>query len=136
MVVDASVIVSRLVPHDTNHEASRHWLTRHIAAGRLVIVPALLLAEVAGAVARRTGRPRLARRAVDAVLRLPELRLVPVDDMLARTAAGLAGRLRLRGADAIYIAVAAGLSLPLMTWDSEQRDRAGRLVEVLTPATS
>jgi predicted nucleic acid-binding protein len=136
MVVDASVIVSRLVPHDTNHEASRHWLTRHIAAGRLVIVPALLLAEVAGAVARRTGRPRLARRAVDAVLRLPGLRLVPVDDMLARTAAGLAGRLRLRGADAIYLAVAASLSLPLVTWDSEQRDRARRLVEVLTPATS
>jgi predicted nucleic acid-binding protein len=134
MVVDASVIVSRLVPHDTNHEASRHWLTRHIAAGGLVIVPALLLPEVAGAVARRTGRPRLARRAVDAVLRLPELRLVPVDDVLAHTAAGLAGRLRLRGADAIYVAVAAGLSLPLVTWDSEQRERAGRLVEVLTPA--
>jgi predicted nucleic acid-binding protein len=136
MVVDASVVVSRLVLHDANHEASRQWLTRHIAAGGLVIAPALLLPEVAGAVARRTGQPRLARRAVDAVLRLPELRLVPVDDVLARTAARLAGKLRVRGADAIYIAVAAGLRLPLVTWDSEQRDRAGRLVEVLIPATS
>ena len=27
MVVDASVVVSRLVPHDVHHEASRRWLT-------------------------------------------------------------------------------------------------------------
>src|SRR2546426_8527336 len=105
MVVDASVVVSRLV----------------------------LLPEVAAAVARRTGDPRLARRAVDAVLRLPALRLVQVDDVLARSAAGIAGRLRVRGADAVYIATATGLRLPLVTWDSEQRDRAARLVEVLVP---
>ncbi|MGH7301490.1 MAG: type II toxin-antitoxin system VapC family toxin [Candidatus Rokuibacteriota bacterium] len=134
--MDASVIVSRLVRHDANHEASRQWLTRHIAAGGLLITPALLLPEVAGAVARRTGRPRLARRAVNAVLRLPELRLVPVDDVLAREAASVAGTLRMRGADAVYIAIAAGLRLPLVTWDTEQRDRAARLVEVLIPATS
>ncbi len=134
MVVDASVVVSRLVPHDVHHEASRRWLTRHVAEGGLVIAPALLLPEVAGAVARRTGEPRLARRAVAAVLRLPGLRLVPVDDTLARTAARLAGRLRLRGADAIYLAAAAGLRLPLVTWDVEQRDRAAGLVEVMVPA--
>lgn len=136
MVVDASVVVSRLVLHDVNHEASRHWLARHIAGGGLVIAPALLLPEVAGAVARRTGQPRLARRAVDAVLRLPELRLVPVDDVLARTAASVAGRLRVRGADAIYIAIAVGLRLPLVTWDTEQRDRAARFVEVLFPSST
>ena len=98
MVVDASVVVSRLV----------------------------LLPEVAGAVARRTGDPRLARRAVDAVLRLPALRLVQVDDSRARRPGS-------PGADAVYIAAAAGLRLPLVTWDSEQRHRAARLVEVLVP---
>jgi len=133
MVVDASVVVSRLVLHDVNHEASRRWLTRHVAGGGLVITPTLLLPEVAGAVARRTGEPRLARRATEAVLRLPGLRLVSVDDVLARTAARLAGRFRVRGADAIYIAVAAELRLPLVTWDIEQRDRGARLVEVLIP---
>jgi predicted nucleic acid-binding protein len=133
MVVDASVVVSRLVPHDAHHEASRHWLIRHVAGGGLVIAPALLLPEVAGAIARRTADPRLAHRAVDAVLRLPALRLLPVDDVLARAATRLAGRLRVRGADAIYIAAAAGLRVPLVTWDIEQRDRAARLVEVLVP---
>jgi predicted nucleic acid-binding protein len=133
MIVDASVVVSRLVPHDVHHQASRRWLTRHVAGGGLVIAPALLLPEVAGAVARRTGEPRLARRAVDAVLRLPSLRLVPVDDLLARAAARLASRLRVRGVDAVYIAAAAGLRLPLVTWDVEQRDRASAVVAVLSP---
>ncbi|MGH7312045.1 MAG: type II toxin-antitoxin system VapC family toxin [Candidatus Rokuibacteriota bacterium] len=134
MVVDASVVVSRLVRHDVHHEASRRWLARHVVEGGLVIAPALLLPEVAGAVARRTGEVRLARRAVEAVLRLPALRLVPVNDRLARMAARLAGRLRLRGADAVYIAAAAELRLPLVTWDIEQRERGARLVEVLVPA--
>lgn len=133
MVVDASVIVSRLVPHDVHHEASRGWLDRHVAGGGLLIAPALLLPEVAGAIARRTGEPRLARRAVDAVLRVPGLRLVPVDEALAGIAARLAGRLRLRGADAVYIAAAATLRLPLVTWDVEQRERAASLIEVQVP---
>jgi predicted nucleic acid-binding protein len=133
MVVDASVIVSRLVPHDVHHEASHRWLARHVAGGGLVIAPALLLPEVAAAVSRRTGESRLARRALDAVLRVPGLRLVPVDETLARAAARLAGRLRVRGADAVYVAAAAVLRVPLVTWDVEQRDRAARLVEVLVP---
>jgi len=70
MVVDASVVVSHLVPHDVHHAASRAWLTRHLSEGGLVIAPALLLLEIAGAVARRTGAPRLAQRAVEAVMRL------------------------------------------------------------------
>ena len=51
MVVDASVVVSRLVAHDVNHDASRRWLMRHVADGGLIIAPTLLLPEVAGAIA-------------------------------------------------------------------------------------
>jgi len=67
-------------------------------------------------------------------LRLPSLRLLTIDEELARAAAGLAARLRIRGADAVYIAAAAQLHLPLVTWDVEQRERAARVVEVLVPA--
>ncbi len=133
MVVDASVVVSRLVPHDVHHDASRRWLRRYIDGGGVVIAPALLLPEVAGAVARRTGVPRLARRAVDAVLRLPGLRLISVDDALARAGARIAARLRVRGGDALYVAAAAELRLPLVTWDMEQRERAAGLVDVRVP---
>jgi predicted nucleic acid-binding protein len=133
MVVDASVVVSRLVPHDVHHAASRAWLTRHVSDGGLVVAPALLLPEIAGAVARRTRVPRLARRAVEAILRLHALRLVPMDTVLARTAADLAGRLRLRGADAVYIATAVTLQLTLITWDVEQRQRAARVIHIVAP---
>ena len=133
MIVDASVIVSRLVPADVHHEASRRWIERHVARDGLLIAPTVILPEIAGAVARRTGQSRLARRAVEAVRRLPALRLVAVDDILATSAARLAGQLRVRGADALYIAAAADLNLPLVTWDAEQRSRAARVIEVVTP---
>ena len=134
MVVDASVIVSRLVPHDVHYEATRRWLTQHIADGGLLIAPTLLLVEVAGAVARRTGKPRLAQQAVAAVSSFPRLRLVPLDEILARAAARLAGRFRVRGADAIYIAAAAALRVPLATWDLEQRERAAPIVDIFVPS--
>ena len=133
MVVDASVVVSRLLPHDVHHDASRRWLTRHVEEGGVVISPALLLPEVAGAVARRTGVPRLARHAVGALLSLPALRLISVDAALARAGARIAAQLHLRGADALYVAAAADLRLPLVTWDVEQHERAANLVEVLSP---
>ncbi len=68
-----------------------------------------------------------------AVLRLPALRLLPVDEILARAASSLAGQFRVRGADAIYIAAAAALRVPLATWDLEQRERAAHIVDVFVP---
>ena len=134
MVVDASVLVSGFLPHDVHYGVSRGWLSRHVDEGGLVVTPTLLFAELAGAVARRTGSPRLGRRAVDAILRLPALRPITLDEALSRAAADLAARLRLRGGDAVYIATAALSRLPLVTWDTEQRERAARVVDVVSPA--
>jgi predicted nucleic acid-binding protein len=110
------------------------WLAERAAGGDLLISPMLLPVEVAGAVSRRTGRPRLAHQAVRALLRLSELRLVPVDRGLGRLAAELAADIGLRGADAAHVATAHHLNVPLVTWDPDQQVRAGRLVAVLSPA--
>lgn len=135
MVVDASVWVSRLVPQDLFHEQSRRWLAEHVAAGGLLVAPVLVLAEVGGAVSRRTGDAQLARRAVELLLRVPALRLVPLDPQLGQAAADLAGDLGLRGADAVYVATARALNLPLLSWDEDQRTRAGRVVAAYSPDT-
>lgn len=133
MVVDASVWVSRLFNRDANHEASQRWLTEQVASGVPLVGPSLLLAEVAGAISRRYARPRLGWRAVQLLLRVPTLSLVATDDEVGTVAAEVAARLTLRGADAIYVATAHILGVPLVTWDGEQRERGGRLVTVRTP---
>ncbi|MCS7350620.1 MAG: PIN domain-containing protein [Anaerolineae bacterium] len=131
--MDASVWVSRLVPQDVHYEASRRWLEVRVAAGDLLVAPVLLLAEVAGAIARRTGAPELGHRAVEGLLRVPNLRLVSLDRRLGRKMARLAADLRLRGADAAYVALAVHLGLPLVTWDQEQALRVALRIPVLTP---
>jgi len=132
-VVDASVWVSRLVPQDVHHVQSRSWLEQYTADGNLLVAPVILLPEVAGAVARRTGLSELGQQAIQAILRIPGLRLVTLDSRLGLEAARLAADLRLRGADAVYVAVAHRLRLPLITWDEEQRLRAATAIVVRTP---
>ena len=132
-VVDASVWVSRFVPADVHHEPSYRWLEDVVTSRELLVAPALLLAELAGAVSRRTGRPELAARAVDLLEQLPGGRLVPVDAQLARLTAGLAGQHSLRGGDALYVALAQRLGFSLITWDGDQLERGGLTTRVLTP---
>ena len=132
-VVDASVWVSVLVPRDVHHVASRDWLQKVAFAGDGIVVPSLLLAEVAGAIARRTGRPALGQRAIDRILAFPMFRVASVDERLGRAAARMAADRRLRGADAVYVALADQLGIPLITWDDEQISRRDGGIQVRTP---
>lgn len=132
-VVDASVWVSRSIATEAKYAASSGWVAQHLAVGGLFVVPTIVLSEVSGAIARRTGDSKLAEQAVQYLLSLPNLRLIPLDRQLAESSARLAASLRLRGADAVYVATADRLSLPLITWDKEQRTRAGGLIVARTP---
>jgi predicted nucleic acid-binding protein len=134
-VIDASVWVSRFVPQDAFHASSRRWLATHVAAGGKLVSPALLPVEVAGAVSRRARDRQLARRVLKALLRVPALRIVPIDPALGRASAELAADLGLRGADAIYAALARQLGLPLITWDEDQRQRASAMIDAFSPET-
>lgn len=132
-VVDASVWVSHFVPGDAFHPASQEWLERQVGRLEVVASPAIILAEVGGAVARRTGDSELGARALALMQRLPNLQAVAVDSAFARFSADLAAELRLRGADALYVALAQRLGIPLVTWDREQLQRGLAAVTALTP---
>ncbi len=54
---------------------------------------------------------------------------------LVASAAGLAAQPGLRGADAVYVATAEYLKLPLCTLDKDQARRAGYRVEIRYCAT-
>jgi len=130
IVLDASVWVSCLVSKDEFHAAVKSWMEEQREAGVKFISPALLLAEVGGAISRRTGDPVLAKKAITQLENLPGLRLVEMDNELVRQAAKLAAELGLRGADSLYVAVARRLDLPLVTFDVDQRERAGKRIAV------
>jgi predicted nucleic acid-binding protein len=72
-------------------------------------------------------------RATEMMLRLPNLRLVPVDLRLSRLAADIAARLRVRGADSVYVGLAKALGIPLVTWDREHMERARPEIDVTAP---
>ena len=132
-VVDASVWVSRFWADDLFYAASRTWLAKITERGEPLLAPAIMPAEVAGAIARRANDTRLGYEIVQRILQLPTLKVVSVSGELGQLAAQLASQLQLRGADALYVAVAQQARLPLVTWDQEQKSRGGAIVASLTP---
>lgn len=133
-VVDASVLIAVFLVQDVHHQTSRAWFDQMVSAGEELAAPILLLTEIAGAISRRTGDPALGRSAVAWITKLPEIHLFAVDDQLWQHATDLAAALGLRGADAVYVALADQLQLPLVTWDREQRLRGSQRVIAREPA--
>ena len=133
IVVDASVWVSHLVARDAHHGISRRWLSAVLAAGETIAGPGLLLAEVGGAIARRSGAGELGRRAIDHIRFTPGVRLVNLDADLGLAAAHLAADRGIRGADAFYVALAMALDAPLVSWDREQLTRAEKVIAAYRP---
>jgi predicted nucleic acid-binding protein len=124
--------VNATEPHEVDHTASRQLLAILRARRLPVIVPTLVVVEVAGTVSRLRDAGRAARL-VTLLLQLPNVRFANLDDALARQAANLAGAYRLRGADAVYGAVAQAYSTTLVTRDREQHTRLTGVVAVLHP---
>jgi predicted nucleic acid-binding protein len=134
MVVDASVWVSRFLSQDAFHAVSRTWLIETTVAGTSLVAPTIMLAEVSGAIARRVGDVKLGYQIVQQIRQLPTLQLTALDESLAQFSAQIASHYQLRGADAIYVAVAHHLQMPLVSWDQEQIDRSTNLITAYMPA--
>lgn len=99
-----------------------------------IIVPRLVLVEMAGALRRLTHDPIRARLAIDILRSMPNVRLIPLDDDLLDIAADVAADYAVRGADATYVAVARVYQCTLVSLDREQRERAAVIVRTCTPA--
>ena len=133
-VVDASVWVSYFMQTEGTYSASRDWVSQQVDAGTPILGPSHVLAEISGAVSRRTGREELGRVSSTVVSRLPDFQLIPIDRELADVSASVAAGMKLRGADAVYVALALLTNSPLVTWDKEQLERGAPIIETLSPA--
>jgi predicted nucleic acid-binding protein len=125
--------VNAFNPHEQGHAESLASLAAIQERGDPIIVPTLLLPEIASAVARATDDASGGLQFADATAALPHLTLVPLTAVMARQAAELATTHRLRGADAVYLAVARRYGTTVVSRDDEQRSRGSALVDCQTP---
>jgi predicted nucleic acid-binding protein len=132
VVIDTSIWISRIINQDSNHAAADSWVNRQLLNGGIFLAPTLLVPETA-AVSRLTGQPSLAHLAMRELYSMPEMRLAPVDQGLIDEAADLAADLGLRGADAVFVALARLLGIPLVTFDNEQLSRPTSVIATIRP---
>ena len=101
--------------------------------GITIIVPEIVLPEISSAISRGTDDPEKALEFVKELKQIPNIVFVPVDRELADHASHLAAEYRLRGCDAIYVAVAFLFRAKLISLDKQQIERAVACIEASTP---
>ncbi|MCK9566529.1 MAG: type II toxin-antitoxin system VapC family toxin [Methanothrix sp.] len=130
-VIDASVFVASARSDEPNYQMSREFLRK--TQNYEIYCPTLVLAECAAAISRQTDDPSLAEELVGIIIDLPAINLILLDLPLAIKASTMALKYRLRGADSVYVAVAAAFDAALVTWDKEMLKRGSMAVETSTP---
>lgn len=131
--IDASIFVRELDHRDPHYGSCHELLDRLASSGTAVVVPLTVLPEIAAAVGRLTRDPFRARLFAEFIRELPHISFVPLDESIARAATEIAADYALRGMDACYVAVAHQYGCTLVSYDREIRDRAAKLIAVLTP---
>lgn len=133
LCIDASVFVAACCRHEPGHATSRALLAALRDHDVPLIEPAILPVEVAAALGRTGSNPAMAQEFAEAILALPHLTLVLVDEHLVRRAIAMAIQHKLRGADALYATVSTHYGAHLITLDTEQLKRAPAGVAACKP---
>ena len=133
-VLDASVLVAAALPNEPFHADAKALMQHLMEEGGYIYLPAIAFAEVAAAIARGAGDEQLALAVVAQYSSRPELHRVAVDVALGDLTAEIAAKQRIRGCDAVYVALAYMEQAVLVTLDGQQRERAPSGVTACTPA--
>jgi len=132
-VIDASVYIAVVNRSDHHHAAARAWHHGTAQGGEPLFAPWILVAEVSAALSRGLGDAAFAHQTVHQIADDGMVQLIPVDAALAVRAAAIAADHRIRGCDAVYVALAAELGETLVTFDRQQSARAAAAVPVHRP---
>jgi predicted nucleic acid-binding protein len=134
--VDASVWVNAFDQREPGHLVSREFLDVLRSQRLPIIVPNVVLVEVAGAISRTRRTPAEAQTFATALSRLPHVTVRVLDEVGALQALTLAAQHGLRGADAVYAAVAREAGSTLVTLDNEHLTRLINIMTVCTPTVA
>lgn len=131
--IDASVLTNSVISKEEFHEYSKRLLTFIKEHEIMVVVPEIVLPEIASAISRGTGDPYRAIAFASKLRQLPNFIFIPIDSGLADSSSKFAAIYGLRGCDSIYVAVASLFNAKLVSLDKQQRKRALECIEALTP---
>ena len=131
--VDASVWINAFDQRENGHVDSREFLQLIKIHGLEVAVPTLMLVEVAGTISRTRGDINQAIAFAEALAVLPHVTFYDLDNTAAHQSLILAANRKLRGADAVYAALALQVGSTLVTLDKEQLNRLTGIVATITP---
>ena len=132
-VLDASVYVACVTDSDRHHRRSRSWLESVLEAEDRLVAPNLLIAELAASVRRLTGKQDVAQRVVSELLEDGLIEPLPVTQERSLRAADIAAAAGVRGADAVYLALAQELAATLVTLDRQILKRGKPVARVQRP---
>ncbi len=131
--LDASVWLREATPIDPAYHTCHALLAALLARAAPLYEPWLLLAEIGGSVSRLLRDPIRSRLYTEIVRTFPNTTFVALDEPLARETSDLAADYFLRGADALYAAVARRHGCVLISLDAEHHQRLGAILTILTP---
>ncbi|MCB8945340.1 MAG: type II toxin-antitoxin system VapC family toxin [Ardenticatenaceae bacterium] len=132
-VIDASVFVAMLNPTEPGYAASVAWFQQEARLKKVISAPVILMAEVAAAMSRGMGNTTLAHQVIQQLSRSTSIQLYPITQSLAEQAAVIAADHRIRGCDAVYVALAQQLGETLITLDREQLQRGTAVIPTNQP---
>lgn len=131
--LDASVIVNSIIEKEDYHEHSKNLMLKIKNQNILVVLPEIALPEIASAISKGTGNAELSLQFIKELRRIPNFVFIPVDADISDFASRLAAEKQLRGADAVYVAIASIFNMKLITLDEEQRRKSKDIVKAITP---
>jgi len=132
--LDASIFVAHCRRSEQGHASCVELLGAIRSRAIPLIEPALMPIEVAAALTRFTGDTALATEYARKLMDLPRLIVVSLDLPFCLDSMSLAARFQVRGADAVYVAVALMYGARLVTLDREQLRKAPANAEACGPA--
>ncbi len=132
--IDPSVHINALNPTEAGSAESQAFLAKVYQQALSVYSPTLLWVEVAAAIARAFDNSAQGIALAQALQILPGYIWVPLDEELAGEACLIAAEHRLRGADAVYAAVARRYQTTLVTTDQQQINRLRAFLSVRLPS--
>ena len=133
IVIDASVWVSVILLADVHQREARLWANLMALNQVELAVPAHFPAEVIGVLRRASTSESIIQEAIETIAGGDPFTVHPISVGLGLLSADAARLTTVRGADAVYLALAAWLDVPLVSWDRQQRERGKLFCRTLTP---